>query len=131
MLSRFCKTTLIAALTLGPCLSPASFATTGKPNILLILLDNTGWADFGAYGGGELRGAPTPNIDKLAEEGMRLLNFNTEPQCTPSRAALMSGRFAIRSGNQSVPLGTRVYGPAPWEITIAEALSEEGYATAI
>jgi arylsulfatase len=109
---------------------PAS-AEPDPPNVLLILLDNTGWADFGVYGGGALRGAPTPNVDRLAGEGMRLLNFNTEPQCTPSRSALLTGRFAIRSGTQSVPLGTRRYGLVPWEITIADALSERGYATAI
>ncbi len=100
-----------------------------RPNILLILLDNTGWGDFGAYGGGELRGAPSPNIDKLADDGLLLQNFNTEPQCTPSRSALMTGRFAIRSGNQSVPIGSSYYGLVPWEITIAELLSDAGYAT--
>jgi len=112
---------------------PAQAASTAgaQPNVLLILLDNTGWADFGVYGGGQLRGAPTPNIDRLAGEGMRLLNFNTEAQCTPSRSALMTGRFAVRSGTQSVPLGTRHYGLVPWEITIAEALRNKGYATAI
>lgn len=117
---------LVASLASG-----VSTAAADKPNILLILLDNTGWGDFGVYGGGQLRGAPSPNIDKLAGEGMRLLNFNTEPQCTPSRSALMTGRFAVRSGTQSVPIGTRHYGLVPWEITIAEALSGQGYATAL
>ena len=49
--------------------------------------------------------APTPHIDKLASEGMRLLNFNVEAQCTPSRSAILTGRFAIRSGTHSVPIG--------------------------
>jgi arylsulfatase len=102
-----------------------------RPNILLILTDNTGWGDWGAYGGGELRGAPSPRIDQLAEEGMTLLNFNTEPQCTPSRSALMTGRFAVRSGNQTVPIGTPLYGLVPWEETVAEALSRAGYLTGI
>ena len=100
-----------------------------RPNILFVLTDNTGWGDFGAYGGGELRGAPSPHIDRMAREGLLLLNFNTEPQCTPSRSALMTGRFAIRSGNQSVPIGVPYYGLGPWEITIAELLSAGGYAT--
>ena len=100
-----------------------------KTNILLILTDNTGWGDFGPYGGGALRGAPSPRIDQLAEEGLTLLNFNTEPQCTPSRSALMTGRFAIRSGNHSVPIGVPVYGLVPWEETIAETLSRAGYRT--
>jgi len=102
-----------------------------KPNIVLILLDNTGWGDFGPYGGGELRGAPSPSIDKLASEGLTLTNFNTEPQCTPSRSALMTGRFAIRSGTQSVPIGVPYYGLIPWEKTVAEGLQTAGYSTAI
>ena len=69
-------------------------------------------------------------IDRLAAEGMRLQNFNTEPQCTPSRAALLTGRHAIRSGTQSVPIGTTLYGLVPWEITLAEGLFGEGYSTA-
>ena len=110
----------------------ASIAYAGdKPNIVLILLDNTGWGDFGPYGGGELRGAPSPAIDQLAEQGLTLTNFNTEPQCTPSRSALMTGRFAIRSGTHSVPVGVPFYGLIPWEETIAERLKSVGYATAI
>ena len=62
-----------------------------KPNILFILADNIGYGDIGVYGGGELRGAPTPRIDQLAAEGLRLTQFLVEPSCTPSRAALMTG----------------------------------------
>ena len=58
-----------------------------KPNILFILADNTGYGDLEVYGGGELRGAPTPRIDRLAAEGLRLTQFLVEPACTPSRAA--------------------------------------------
>jgi Sulfatase len=68
-----------------------------KPNIVFILTDNLGYGELGVYGGGILRGAPTPRIDKLASEGTRLLNFNVEAQCTPSRSALMTGRFSILS----------------------------------
>jgi len=119
------------ALSLGFGSAPAIAAEQARPNILLILLDNTGWGDFGCYGGGALRGAPSPRIDKLASEGILLQNFNTEPQCTPSRSALMTGRHAIRSGTQSVPVGLPYYGLVPWEITIAELLSDAGYATGI
>jgi arylsulfatase len=78
---------------------PASAeASAGKPNILFILVDNLGDGEIGAYGGGITRGAPTPRIDKLASEGLRLTNMNMETQCTPSRSSLMTGRFAIRSG---------------------------------
>jgi hypothetical protein len=63
-----------------------------------ILADNVGYGDLGAYGGGELPGAPTPSIDQLAREGLRLTQFLVEPACTPSRAALMTGQYSIRSG---------------------------------
>ena len=68
-----------------------------KPNIVFILMDNLGYGELGTYGGGILRGAPTPRIDALAGEGTHLLNFNVEAQCTPSRSAFITGRFAIRS----------------------------------
>ena len=79
-------------------------AATEKPNIVLINMDNFGYGELGVYGGGIVRGGATPRIDKLATEGMRLTNYNVEAQCTPSRAALMTGRYAIRTGNGSVPL---------------------------
>jgi len=80
-------------------------ATGGKPNIVFILMDNLGYGEVGCYGGGITRGAPTPRIDKLANEGTRLTNFNVEAQFTPSRSAIMTGRFSIRSGTHSVPIG--------------------------
>jgi arylsulfatase len=92
---------------------------------------NLGYGELGVYGGGILRGAPTPRIDKLASEGTRLLNFNVEAQCTPSRSALMTGRFSIRSGTYAVPIGGVADGLTLWEITIAELLSAQGYATGI
>jgi arylsulfatase A-like enzyme len=100
-----------------------------KPNVVFILVDNLGYGELGVYGGGILRGAPTPRIDKLASEGMRLLNFNVEAQCTPSRSALMTGRFSIRSGTYAVPIGGQADGLTLWEVTIAELLSAQGYAT--
>ena len=87
---------------------PATAKTTaGKPNIVFILMDNLGYGEVGCYGGGILRGAATPRVDKLATEGTRLLNFNVEAQCTPSRSAILTGRFSIRSGTHSVPIGGR------------------------
>ncbi|HEX5153972.1 MAG TPA: arylsulfatase [Parafilimonas sp.] len=101
-----------------------------KPNIVFILMDNLGYGEVGCYGGGEIRGAATPRIDKLATEGTRLTNFNVEAQCTPSRSAILTGRFAIRSGTHSVPLPGLEDGLTQWEVTIAELLSGVGYATA-
>ena len=106
-------------LRAGESRTPAAEA---KPNIVLILADNLGYGELGVYGGGILRGAPTPRIDRLAGEGMRLLNFNVEAQCTPSRSALMTGRFSIRSGTYQVPRGGAPEGLTQWEITIAELL---------
>lgn len=73
-----------------------------KPNVVIMMVDNLGWGELGVYGGGELRGAATPRLDKLAQEGMRLQNFNVEPQCTPTRSAFMTGRRPIRSGTTKV-----------------------------
>lgn len=100
-----------------------------RPNILFILMDNLGYGEVGVYGGGITRGAPTPEIDALAAEGLRLTNFNVEAQCTPSRSAIMTGRFSIRSGTHSIPIGGGIEGLTQWEETIAELLSEAGYAT--
>ena len=96
-----------------------------KPNIVFIFMDNFGYGELGIYGGGITRGGATLWIDALAAEGIRLTNFNVEVQCTPSRAALMTGRYAIRSGNASVPITTGMYGLTQWEITMAEMLSDE------
>jgi arylsulfatase A-like enzyme len=103
--------------------------TLAQPNIILILADNLGWGELGCYGGGALRGAPTPRIDKLAAEGLQFLNFNVESDCVPTRSALMTGRHPIRTGAlQSVPAGLP-QGIVPWEITLAQLLSDAGYAT--
>lgn len=92
-------------------------------------MDNLGYGELGCYGGGVLRGAPTPRIDGLAAEGTRLLNFNVEAQCTPSRSAIMTGRFSIRSGTHSIPIGGGMEGLTQWEVTIAKLLSARGYST--
>ena len=108
-----------------------SHAAETRPNILFVLADNLGYGELGAYGGGETRGAATPMLDQLAREGLRLTNMNMETQCTPSRSSLMTGRFAIRSGTYAVPFGGVPEGLTQWEVTIAEALAEAGYATAL
>jgi arylsulfatase A-like enzyme len=104
--------------------------SANKPkNIVLVLADNLGWGELGCYGGGALRGAPTPRIDKLAEQGMKFLNFNVESDCVPTRSALMTGRHPIRTGAmQSVPAGLP-QGIHPWEKTLPQLLKAAGYAT--
>ena len=127
----------LGALALGSslfaCLQLVDTASAQQPppNILFILADNVGYGDIGAFGGGELRGAPTPRIDQLASEGLRLTQFMVEPSCTPSRAALMTGRYSIRSGLSLVAVaGTPISLPEK-EVTMAEMLHDAGYATAI
>ena len=105
--------------------------TAQKPNLLFMLVDNLGYGELGAYGGGATRGAPTPRLDKLASEGLRLTNMNMEAQCTPSRSSILTGRYAIRSGTHSVPFGGVADGLTQWEVTMAESLSAAGYATAL
>jgi arylsulfatase len=109
--------------------APAAGKKKGKPNIVFIMADNLGYGEPGCYGGGILRGAPTPRIDKLATQGLRLLNYSVEAQCTPSRSAILTGRFAIRSGTQKVNRGGKLYGLTQWEVTLAELLAEFGYST--
>jgi arylsulfatase A-like enzyme len=105
-------------------------SASSTPNIVLILADNLGWGELGCYGGGALRGAPTPHIDALAKQGLLLQNFNVESDCVPTRSALMSGRHPIRTGClQSVPPGLP-QGLTRREVTLAQLLSEAGYATA-
>mgnify|MGYP000512814469 CR=1 FL=1 len=120
--------TVVTAIVMVLGSNTAVWAESEKPNILMIMVDNLGYGELGVYGGGELKGAPTPRIDKLAEEGMRLTNFNVEPQCTPSRSALMTARHPIRSGTTKVVWGM-LYGMVGWEKTMPELLSEQGYAT--
>ena len=99
-----------------------------QPNIVFILCDNVGWGDFSCYGGG----TPTPRIDKLASEGIRFNNYTVESQCTPTRTALLTGRQSVRCGTYKVVMpGEGHAGLVPWEYTIAELLSDAGYATSL
>ena len=101
-------------------------AADPKPNIVFIMADDLGNADLG-YRGGEIK---TPNIDKLANEGVRLESFYGEPVCTPSRAALMTGRYPMRYGLQTLVIfPSHTYGLATDERTLPQALKEAGYLT--
>src|SRR4030095_14067595 len=103
------------------------------PNIVIILADDLGYGDLGCYGHPTIR---TPNLDRMAAEGMRFTDFYVAAcVCTPSRAALMTGRLPIRNGmagseKHRVIYATSTGGLPPEEITIAKALKGKGYATA-
>ena len=98
-----------------------------KPNVVFMLADNVGAGDLSCYGGQ----VPTPRLDALAAQGLRLTNFNTEAQCTPTRGALLTGRMPVRTGTYRVPWPGEPgnYGLSPWEYTLANLLSDSGYAT--
>ncbi|MCT4373433.1 arylsulfatase [Yangia mangrovi] len=107
--------------------------TGGKPNILLLLVDDMGWGDPGSYGGGIAVGAPTPEMDLLAREGLRLTSTYSQPTCTPSRAALLTGRIPTRSGLTRPTLSGENPTTNPWSIeaTLPGLLSDAGYRTAL
>src|SRR5215831_8970189 len=102
-----------------------------KPNVVFILADNVGYGDLGSYGGGDLRGAPTPRLDQLAGEGLRLTQFLVEPACTPSRAALMTGQYSIRNGLSLIAIEGSPYTLPGKAFTMGELFKNAGYATAI
>ena len=110
---------LLALIVAAP-LALAEPAGENKPNIVLVLMDNFGYGEIGVYGGGVTRGAPTPRIDSIAAEGFQLTNNNVEAECTPSRAALMTGRYGARTRlRPEGPPSSLWYGISKWEITLA------------
>jgi len=104
-------------------------AKASKPNIVLIVGDDVGYGDLGAYGGGEGRGMPTPNLDRLAAEGMTLFSFYAQPSCTPGRAAMVTGRIPNRSGMTTVAFQGQGGGLPAAEWTLASVLKTAGYKT--
>src|SRR5271156_6781136 len=106
-------------------------ARSKKPNVVYFLVDNLGMGELSSYNGCSLRGATTARIDAFSEQGMKLFNFAPETQCTPSRSALMTGRYSIRSGNQTVALAGSHGGLVKWERTLGDIFSDAGYATAL
>ena len=102
-----------------------------KPNIIYILTDDIGHGELGVQGGGAARGAPTPQLDRMAHEGLMLNGFYSEPSCTPTRVALMTGRHPARTGLTDVIFPGNPAGLSPEEVTVAELLSDAGYVTAM
>lgn len=100
-----------------------------KPNILLIVSDDTGYGDLGPYGGGQGRGMPTPNIDRLADDGLTFFSFYAQPSCTPGRAAMQTGRIPNRSGMTTVAFQGQGGGLPAAEWTLGSMLKQGGYKT--
>ncbi|HEX6926760.1 MAG TPA: sulfatase [Longimicrobiaceae bacterium] len=108
---------------------PGSAGQIPRPNIIVILTDDQGYGDLSSYGHPTLR---TPNIDRMAEEGIRFTSFYaTTSVCTPSRAALLTGRYPVRTGLVRVLGPGAEMGLPDSELTLAEALREQGYRTAM
>jgi arylsulfatase len=102
----------------------------GKPpNIFYILIDDIGFGDLGSKTLNIIRGYETPSINQIANEGMRLARMYTEPSCTPTRVAFMTGRQPHRNGMGNTAVDISGFGLAGKEVTLAEILSENGYNT--
>ena len=117
----------LAATVAG--VSPAS-AQQKKPNIVMLMTDDTGWNDFGAYtGGGAALGHPTPNIDRIAKEGALFTSWYGQASCTAGRASFMTGRIPIRSALSVVVVPGDPNGITAETPTIAEFYQKNGYST--
>ena len=102
-----------------------SAATPDKPNVLLVMTDDQGYGDFSLHGNPLLE---TPHLDRFAREGVRFLNFQVSPFCSPTRASLVTGRYSLRTGVTSVTHCKEVMRHT--EVTLAEALRPAGYTSA-
>jgi arylsulfatase len=122
-------TAVIGIWAAGLLPAPAQAQAERKPNIVMLVSDDTGWGDLGAYGGGEGRGQPTPNLDRIAREGMQFWSFYGQPSCTPGRAAMQTGRIPNRSGMTTVAFQGEGGGLPAAEWTLASVLKQGGYRT--
>ena len=125
-----CGTGAPRLLVLLSCLffgcSPPPGQEAGRPNIILVITDDQGWAQLGSHGDEFLR---TPHLDRLAGESMELTRFYVSPVCAPTRASLMTGRYNYRTGVVDTYVGRAMMHSD--EVTLAETLSEAGYRTGI
>lgn len=119
---------LIRLLTAAAfALATLAASAAEKPHILYIVADDLGWKDVGFHGAKDI---PTPNLDQLAADGMRLDRFYVLPMCTPTRAALMTGRYPLRYGLQTIVIPSKgTYGLDTEERTLPEVLKGAGYRT--
>lgn len=116
------RTILLCLAALLPAISKGA-----PPHILYILADDLGWKDVGFHGAADIK---TPHLDKLAAEGARLDRFYVQPMCTPTRAALMTGRYPFRYGLQTIVIPSKgTYGLATDEYTLPQTLKDAGYRT--
>ena len=124
--SLLAATAALAPITVVTATSAVAQQAAPRPHIVYIVADDLGWKDVGFHGSD----IKTPNIDKLAQDGARLEQFYAQPMCTPSRAALMTGRYPCRYGLQTLVIPTpSKYGLPTDERLLPQALKEAGYKT--
>ncbi len=121
-----CLATIASVLSIG--LVPGARAQQKKPNIVVIMGDDVGWFNVGAYHRGMMSGK-TPNLDKLASQGMMFTDYYAEASCTAGRANFITGELPIRTGLTTVGQAGADVGMPAQAATIASALKEQGYAT--
>ena len=120
---------LLASVAIVTVAASPAFAQK-KPNVVMLMTDDTGWNDFGAYtGGGVALGHPTPNIDKVAKEGVTFTSWYGQASCTAGRASFMTGRIPIRSALSVVVVPGDRNGLQKETPTIGEFYQKNGYST--
>jgi arylsulfatase len=124
----FMPTAIAAALLAAPLFAPTAQAQTKAPNILVIMGDDVGWFNVGAYHQGIMSGK-TPNLDKLASQGMRFTDYYAEASCTAGRANFITGELPIRTGLTTVGQAGADVGLPAEAVTLATALKSLGYET--
>ena len=120
------KLAFLVLATLTMSLLPQRVATASKPNIVLIFIDDLGYADIGPFGNRDVR---TPNLDRFAAEGRKFTSFYATPVCSMSRACLMTGCYNVRVSIPGVLFPKANIGLNTNEITLAEIVKSKGYAT--
>ena len=105
-------------------LPTVALAASPHPNVVLVITDDQGYGDLGAHGNSMIK---TPQMDELYSQSVRLTNFHVDPTCSPTRSALMSGRYSTRTGVWHTIMGRSLMSPD--EFTIAEVFAAAGYRT--
>jgi len=117
---------LMGWMVFAGALASAAAGPIRRPNVVLVITDDQGYGDIGAHGNGMIH---TPNLDRLHRQSVRLTDFHVDPTCSPTRSALMSGRYSTRTGVWHTIMGRSLMSPD--ELTIAEVFQAAGYRTAM
>ena len=127
--SRFRLSLMVSLAAITVAATPSAAQQKKLPNVVMLMCDDAGWGDFGAYFGGAALGHPTPNIDRLAKEGAMFTNWYGQASCTAGRASFITGRIPIRSAMSVVVVPGDPNGLKKETPTIAEFYQKNGYST--